>query len=303
MLLKYEEFIDYIKEHLISYFEPGTSIIVHRVLKNNNTELDGISVLKKNQTISPTLYLNDYYEEYMGGSSLEELLDNLYSNFLHPHTAFSFSISEFKNFNLMRDKIIYRLVNYEQNQTLLKNIPYQQFLDLAIVYYILLYSDQQGNACIMVRNEHLDIWDIKQELLHQYATYNTPILLPAKIRHMDELIYSFLDTTIEEEQELLQSLPSSSIPMYVFTNQSNLNGASVLLYKDVIWDFACSQNENFYIIPSSIHELILVPANGILSKASLEFMVNDVNQKEVSPMERLSNHVYFYDRFTQTITM
>ncbi len=91
--------------------------------------------------------------------------------------------------------------------------------------------------------------------------------------------------------------------MYVFTNQSNLNGASVLLYKDVIWDFACSQNENFYIIPSSIHELILVPANGILSKASLEFMVNDVNQKEVSPMERLSNHVYFYDRFTQTITV
>ena len=122
---------------------------------------------------------------------------------------------------------------------------------------------------------------------------------------MEEMIDSFLTMNPEsEDRELSGSYDGlSPLPMYVLTNQSHLNGASALLYKDILRDFAHSLEENFYILPSSIHEVILVPANGIMSKNSLELMVKDVNQKEVSPMERLSDHVYFYDRFTHKITL
>lgn len=305
-LLKYEEFIEYVKTRLTSYFEPEASIIIHRVLKNNNTELDGLSVLKKNQNISPTLYLNDYYEDYLCGTPLEELIEELYHSFLHPYTEFQFSISDFKKFDLMKEKVVYRLINYAQNKALLADVPHKQYLDLAIVYYLLLHSDEKGTACIMIRSEHMDIWNISPDVLHLHAEKNTPSLLPAMIRHMDEMLDSFLtENPAAEEEEWFADYHESfhPLPMFILTNQSHLNGAAVLLYKDILRDFAHTLEENFYILPSSIHEVILVPANGILSKTSLELMVRDVNQKEVPPMERLSDHVYFYNRFTHTITL
>lgn len=304
--MKYEEFIEYIKTHLISYFEPETTIIVHRVLKNNNTELDGISVLKKNQTISPTLYLNDYYEEYLCGTSVEELLEELYHSFLHPYTGFQFSITDFKKFDLMKGKIVYRLINYSQNEALLADIPHKKYLDLAMVYYLLLHSDETGNACILIRNEHLELWGVTADIIERHASKNTPYLLPAKIRHMEEMLKSCLsvNATVDESQILgTYDEDFQPLPMYVLSNQSHFNGAAVLLYDDVLRDFAHSVEENFYILPSSIHEVILVPANGITSKASLELMVKEINQQEVPPVERLSDHVYYYDRFTHTISM
>ncbi len=303
--MKYEEFIEYVRVHLSSYFEPDTTIIIHRVLKNNNTELDGISVLKKNQNISPTLYLNDYYEDYLFGKPIEELLDELYHTFLHPYTGFSFSISDFKKFGMMKDKLVYRLVHYSSNETLLSNVPHQKYLDLAIVYYVLLHSDEKGNACIMVRNEHMDIWNISLNILHKHAVKNTPVLLPAKLQSMEELMQSFLCPSAEAVCTLSETYEDGyqPVPMYVLSNHSHLNGAAVILYENVLKNFANSLQENLYILPSSIHEVILVPASGCPSKESLELMVNEVNQKEVSPIERLSNHVYFYDHITHTITM
>lgn len=304
--MKYEEFIEYIKTHLVSYFEPDASVIVHRVLKNNSMELDGVSVLRQNQNISPTLYLNDYYEEYLCGAPLKDILDELYHSFLQPHTAFPFSVSDFKNFRLMKEKIVYRLINYEQNTQLLADIPHRKFLDLAVVYYLLLHSDKKGNACILIRNEHLDFWNVEPEALHQYAEKNTPILLPAVIQPMEDVIHSFLELNPEaEDSELFGSFEEQTdlLPIYVLTNESHINGASVLLYEDLIQKLSAKTEENFFILPSSIHEVILAPASGGLSKASLDLMVKDVNQKEVSPLERLSDHVYFYNRFTQTFTM
>ena len=305
-LLNYEEFIEYVRTYLTSRFEPDTSIFIHQVLKNNNTQLDGISVLKKDQTISPTLYLNDFYQEYLYGTPLEDLLDDLYHCFLHPYTSFTFSATEFKNFNLMKDRIVYRLINYSKNQALLADIPHRKFLDLAIVYYLLLHSSDTGNACIIIRNEHMSFWNVEPDTLHQHAEKNTPLLLPAKVQKMDEIIHSFLSLNPEsEDRELFGSFEEepSSPPLYVLTNQSHLNGASVLLYKNLLKELSDTIDESFYILPSSIHEIILVPSGSSLSKTNLNLMVQDVNQKEVSPMERLSDHVYFYNRLTRAITM
>ena len=123
---------------------------------------------------------------------------------------------------------------------------------------------------------------------------------------MDEIIHSFLSLNPEsEDRELFGSFEEepSSPPLYVLTNQSHLNGASVLLYKNLLKELSDTIDESFYILPSSIHEIILVPSGSSLSKTNLNLMVQDVNQKEVSPMERLSDHVYFYNRLTRAITM
>lgn len=303
--MKYEEFIEYVKDHLSSYFEPDTTVIVHRVLKNNNTELDGISVLKKNQNISPTLYLNDFYEDYLLGKPLEELLDELYHCFLHPYTEFTFSISDFKKFGAMKDKIVYRLIHYSSNEALLKNVPHQRFLDLAIVYYVMLHSDEKGNASIMIRNEHMIPWHITQEILHRHAVINTPLLLPVKLQTMENLMQNFMCPSAEAICTLSATYEDGYQPfsLYVLSNQSYLNGAAVILYENVLKNFSDTIQDNFYILPSSIHEVILIPASGCASRESLTLMVEEVNQKEVSPTERLSNHVYFYDRITQSITM
>jgi hypothetical protein len=86
--------------------------------------------------------------------------------------------------------------------------------------------------------------------------------------------------------------------MYVLSNDRGINGASTLLYPNVLYDFASSIRMNFYILPSSIHECILVPDTGKLSKAALKEMVKDVNDSHVSADEVLSNEVYYYDLAT-----
>ena len=65
--MNYEDFLSYVQEAIVERVDPSAKVELHKVMKNNNMELDGISIMKPNNNISPTLYLNDYYEAYVEG--------------------------------------------------------------------------------------------------------------------------------------------------------------------------------------------------------------------------------------------
>ncbi len=91
--------------------------------------------------------------------------------------------------------------------------------------------------------------------------------------------------------------------MYVLTNSRGINGASCILYREVIHEFAHDLNSNLYIIPSSIHEVAIVKDDGYISKEELIDMVIGVNELEVDQEDYLSNNVYYYDRNKDMITL
>ena len=93
--------------------------------------------------------------------------------------------------------------------------------------------------------------------------------------------------------------------MYVASNSDKLNGSSVILYRDMLKNFAESHDvEKLYILPSSLHEVIIIPDDANMEKdiQMLNEMVVSVNCTQVQPEEILSDHVYVYEYSTDTLS-
>ena len=91
--------------------------------------------------------------------------------------------------------------------------------------------------------------------------------------------------------------------MYVMTNTRGINGAACLLYKNALARFAQKLKQDLFLLPSSVHEVILVPKSDILKKEDLSEMVREINKTEVSPKEVHSDTVYVYDRLSDQLIL
>lgn len=271
-----------------------------KVLKNNSLELDSLVLLKEGKNFSPNIYLESYYEAYQQGVKINELivrLCNIYQNCTVPIVEEQFSYT----FEQMKSYIIYRLVSYDRNRKLLEKVPHIRYLDLAITYHCLVREDEEGIGTIRITNEHMGLWKTQLKELHELAAENTKRLFPVSIRSMEEVIRAMLDENlVDSEIELshemsrfcTDSFPSQN--MYILSNQKGINGAACLLYTNVLHDISDWFQSNFYIFPSSIHELILVPASDSNSRKEYTEMVREINATQVAPEEVLSDRIYYY---------
>lgn len=201
-----------------------------------------------------------------------------------------------------------KLVNKDNNLELLNNVPYVEFLDLAIIFIIdipLLHREIEGT--VTISNKHMEIWGIDKEELFDNAKRNSLEKSPAVIKSMNEVIRDMyindIASEIADDDEIYAMLDSAESYLYVLTNEAKHNGAITMTYENVIRDFANEKESNVYILPSSIHELILVPAEGSMSTNELKDMVQSVNQSHLDEVEVLSNNVYYYDRKKDKITI
>lgn len=278
----------------------GYRVVLHHVLKNNAIPMDGLSILKAGEKASPTIYLNEFYTEFLHGRSIPEITHKIRRIYETHCKKMEFEIEEFKNYEKIKGKLAVKLVNYKENRSMLKELPFKRFLDLAVVCYVLIGKVGSHTASILVRQEYRKVWKISEEELFLQAIKNTPKLLPPELKSMDALIQ---ETLSEQGQTEIKQDREGEIPMYVLTNTLHFNGAAAMLYKNVISDFAECMDVDLYILPSSIHEVILIPKVPDVEKQVLEQMVQEVNQEEVEPMERLSDSVYCYQRETGEISL
>ena len=180
---------------------------------------------------------------------------------------------------IKRSKIVYKLINYNANRKLLSLVPHKKILDLAMVYYCILGDIEDGNATALIYNSNIKNWHIKEDELYRTAVSNTPKLLPVKIYEMSELI-KYVDT--EEGRYSLDDPWCSNL--YVLTNKSRINGAAGIMYEGVLKKLADKLESDIYILPSSIHEVIILPKSTMFNKEELMAMVRDVNTEGVSKM-------------------
>lgn len=306
----YAAFVDEICNIMKEKMGQEYSIRVYTVTKNNNLELDSLVILKEGKSFSPNIYLLPYYEAYRQGVSMDELADRLYKSYNQSTMSivsdnFSFSFHDLKS------SIIYRVVSFERNDKLLERIPYIKYLDLAITFHCLVRDDEDGIGTIRITNEHMLSWKTSLQELYNLAVENTQRLFPSCISSMDEVIRGML---LEEHaqdnlsgdllDEIIQGdKQSDKHRMYILTNKRSINGATCLLYDNVLHEFANSIQSDLFILPSSIHEVILVPYSENMSIESLTEMVKDVNRTQVAYDEVLSDRVYFYSRAHKGITM
>lgn len=309
------EFEELILNEVKEQTEENAEVLVHSVTKNNGLKLSGIIILKPKERMSPTIYLESFYEDYLKGRGIESIVKEIMRIYDEQKGQIDFDPEKFKNIGETKNQIMYKLINYEKNEELLKCVPHRRFLDLAVVYYVVVTSNQFGIGSILVRNEHLEFWNIGEEDLFALASINTPRKMPCEINSMTNMIIELINKKEAENEDITEIASglisevmyeadnNGAFKMYVLTNHQRVNGANTILYKNVLKNFASQIDSDLYILPSSIHEIIIVPKEPGVSEKMLKKTVKDVNEQNVIEEEWLSDNVYTYERISDSINI
>ena len=290
--MNFEEFTQNVKENIKHRIDSDKNVMLQTVQKNNGMTYEGLVIIDPLLNISPTIYLEPFYHNYLNGTPLPDIYDNI----LHVYEEFvpenDFDVTLFTDYEKAKERIIMKLINQERNQDLLKKIPYIPFLDLAIVFVCAACDFNREYATILIYNEHMLHWGIDVNTLYQVAQKNTPYLLPFHFEDLENYLTKHTDW------------PSCNdhLPMYLLTNRLKIHGACVMIYEGMLEWIAKELNSSFVIIPSSVHETLIIPVSSKKELSSFTRMLIDVNTTQLSKEEILSDQAYYYSKTTHTLS-
>ena len=293
--MSYEKFCERMKDILQQYYGVESNVKLHTVQKVNGVVLHGITVMKEGVSIVPTLYLESYYDELNRGMPLNDIVHRFILEYDKAAIHDDFDISFFEFYEKVKPHLGYKLINYEMNRELLQEVPHKRYLDLAIVCYCNIVDDRLGKGTILIRNEHLDIWKIEKDILIRDSLKNMPLIFPPEVINMADLLKELYDDPAQ--------LICGKLPMYVLTTRARMYGAAAILYSGQLEAIAREVDDDFYLLPSSIHEIIILPKKYGTDEEYLSQMVDEINHEQVDIEEILSNHAYLYSRLTKDITL
>lgn len=306
-MMNYEIFKEVVAEKMPSYLPGelrGREVMIYPVDKINQT-VDGL-ILKmdgENEKVSPTIYLNDMYEHYKQFGDLQLTLETVGEAMLKS-MAKGVEVQQGLNFDNPEEKIVFQLINTEQNKDMLAHVPHREWKDLSIIYRLVTNVDKEGIESAVVRDGLAEKLGLTEEQLFKHAVENTRIIFPPTVRSMNDVmkeIFMADGMPIEMVDMMLGEVPADRM-MYVISNDRGINGAISMLYEDQLHALAEQLGTDLYILPSSIHETIAVSVE-LGEPEELAQMVSEINMDQVSLQERLSNQVYHYDKDLRVLTM
>lgn len=284
--MTYSDFLNTVAFLVRQHLPEGVTPELTSVLKNNGIRKDALILRADDSKVAPTIYLEGFYDSYLGGKDLSLIAREIALTYENSLPDESPDISFFEDYDRVKEFLALKLINYDRNSTLLKEVPYRRFLDLAVVCYCLLRESKEGSATVLIKSSHLSHWGIHPDTLFSDAKKNSEQMLSSEISDMNVILReAFGQAELTPEGHL-----------YVLSNRLKLNGASCILYDDILSDFAEEINSGFYVLPSSIHEVILLPEKTRTdSEEMLSHMVSEINRTEVPETDILSDHAYYYD--------
>lgn len=300
--MKMDEFASKVCSAVKEKLGYGYKVDVREVKKNNGVVLHGMMISTKSQNVAPTIYLESFLMDYKNGISFTEIINRLLAIYQRDVPVKNIEMDFFRSFPKVKDRICYRLINRKENEDLLEEIPHTEFLDLAVCFYYAYQGDTLGEGTILIHNSHLEMWGTSTTELLSLARDNTPRLFPCVCQSMLEVIHEIEGCMEEKEMGETQEDIFREMPMKVLSNQKRIHGAVCILYPGVLEEIA-EKEGNLYIIPSSIHEVILLPDNGKKSAEELKKMIHEVNATQVAPEDVLSDSLYYYDAARKEVVM
>lgn len=296
-----------IARHLPEQYQ-DVEVFINKVKKNNDTEFTALVLHKPGETVSPQLYLEQPFEEYQNGMAINEIVEQLADSYLRSRSVEIPNVAElFSDFEKVQGLLCLQLINKEYNEKKLQDVPCKDLenTDLTAILRIHLPVKEPGEATILVTNALLSQWNKAMDELYPIALQNTMAENPARINSMSQVVMGMYmgnhgGNAVENEVGKYKIEPYEQ---YVLNNSSGINGATVLLYPDILEQLAQGANANLFLLPSSVNEIILMQDTGELDAKELQAMVMSINETEVLPEERLSDEVYYYDKDEHCLSM
>ena len=269
----------------------GFHVEARDVRKNNGVILHGISVMKEGQNVAPTIYLDTFLEAYESGAAFGTIVQRLLQICEESASGEDMDIGFFRSFEKVRDRICYRLVGRDRNVELLDDMPHVGFLDMAVCFFYAYQDEVFGEGSIPVHNSHMELWETDTAELLALARRNTRRLFPWECRTLEEVLdeLDVMDGPSGQEDNWI------GLPLRVLSNDRRAYGAACMLYPGVLEGIAEKEGSSLYILPSSVHEAILLPDDGEIVPDELKKMVAEVNRSYVAAEEVLTDSLYYYD--------
>lgn len=308
-MLDYEIFKAVVKEKFLSYLpeEYRDAEVDIRSVKKVNRTLDALTVLKDGSRMFSSLFVNEMYEQYRECGNLEMVLWAAAWKYAQSADMLKERQPEiFMGIEHFKDNVVMCLINTEQNRDLLAGIPSRGFQDLSVIYRWVVKSSPDAVESAIVSNEMAEMAGMTEEELFRCAVENTRRINPVSVTCMGSMFGSIPEGANfpQEVRDEMERAKRTAENMWIISNKSGINGAVSMLYEENLHQLAEKMGENLFILPSSIHEVIAIPAEmAEKNLTNLTEMVQEVNMNCVELGERLSNNVYHYDRNARKVTL
>ncbi len=289
--MNFNEFTDSVTEVMRHKMGDAYTVTVTKILKNNDIRLTGVVITEDSDSVSPTIYLEEPYRRYQDGVSVQEIAEEIMALYEKHARNIKLNMDFFTDFSQVEDRIFHKLINYGKNKELLQDVPWFGWHDLAVTFYYAMEEAAFGRASIMVHNSHLDMWGRSAEEVYRVAQRNMVRSMPEVLMPMRKLLEETAGVRVEE----------NGLDLYVLTNKEKIFGASAMLYSEKMKILADKLQSDLLILPSSVHEVLLLPDGQDNEYDFYRRMVNEVNTTQVDPEEILSFGLYRYDRAKEEI--
>lgn len=299
-MMNFEEYVENVVNEIRARADKKYHIRRDEVVKNNGVKLTGIVVMAEKG--GPCIYLDEFYREYESGEmKFGETVDEIYDMIMENVNAMrSINLSVLSEWKTVKGSIHTKLVNAEKNKEMLDKIPHRMFLDLAVVYYAEVGEfEDQGIATTLINNKHMEQWKQVEEILYWQAVENMRAEGKPFFRDMDTVICGLM---LQEDVDVpFNEEPQTDAKLYVLSNYRRQYGAAEILDKRTLQMIADKIGDGFIVLPSSVHEVIILPPKDEAEYGELADMVRVVNDTQLMEEERLSYHVYVYSGNENTL--
>ena len=302
-MLDYESFKKKVMKEFLLYMPEDYSdceLEIKRIPKVNHC-LTGVIIKPKEMKgdfCSPTFYMERMYEQYKECGSFEKVMADQ-AIYLEESMKYIPEDAYNLDFSSMKDKIVFQVVNTRHNKEMIALCPHRNFMDLTVVYRVVLNVDNEGVSGFLITHDIAKIDDLTENLLYGLAMENTRRMFPFTSERIEQTMSRMMRKWGADEEEIEASFPDiDDVPeserVYVISNEYEFFGANALLYKDVIGDVAKSIGTDCYVLPSSVHDLVVLSTDVFSEKSSLMELVKQTNNEHVRVSDRLSDSIYIY---------
>lgn len=288
-----EKFVEDVRREL--FYQKGrrdVEIAIEQVDKLNES-YEAMAVHLEGSKMGVNLHFEDYIQAYEDGVAYQDVVERAVTDIeKHIDNIPEFDITFISDYKLAKERLSIEVVSAERNANVLETVPHKLIEDMAIIYKINVELGIEDGGTVLVNDSLLKMYGISQDQLHEDAVKNASIIKPFLIRGMSKILQDMMS---EEEAAFFGVEDAQDEAMYVATVPGCVKGAGVLAY-DKFMDYAVEKlGGDFFVLPSSVHEILLVKDDGKTSYEELKEMVEQVNEAEVKPEEKLTDSVYHYD--------
>lgn len=289
------EFMELVKDKVLDVLREKDSTlnaIIEKVTKSNGVLYCGLSFRGKD-TVQPVIYLDDFYKRFEAGVNIDDIVNQVVEIYV-TNRINDIDIGSITDFEAVKDRIVVAIYNTEANVEKLSNIPHKDYKDLSVYYRVdVPINEKEGMGSMIVNDHIMKLWNLSTNEINEIAWKNTKRMYPAKLLSMFEILQELCGGEIDEMQDYL-----AKPTMYVLSNVNKLNGAVYIADSDALAMVADELEDDYVVLPSSRHEVIIVPLSQISDDdyTYLKDMVYEINRKEVDIEDVLSDNIYIYKR-------